>query len=311
MALAPDRYLYSPIIDRPVLKWPNNARVAFWVAPNVEFYEYTPPVTPGRPSTLRTPAPDLRFYADKDYGNRVAFWRMIDVFDKHNLKVTSSQNQAILEHFPEERDAMVKRGWTFMSHNIYNTRPHGHLNFEEERAYYKDLVDSMKKSTGQQLRGILALSNTPHSPDLLSEAGFTYYTDIFHDDQPFPVKVNTGKKFVSVPYNIDYNDALTLGLGRGWEADDWAQMCRDQFDTLYAEGAESGRVMCIPLHPYLIGQPHRAKYLDEVLGYILGHKGVWNTTADEIAQYYIDNYYDKVLAYVEKQAGAKQPAIRR
>ena len=34
MALPPDRFDYSPIIDRPVIKWPNNARVAFWVAPN-------------------------------------------------------------------------------------------------------------------------------------------------------------------------------------------------------------------------------------------------------------------------------------
>ena len=42
MALAPDRYDYSPIIDRPAIKWPNGARVAFWIAPNVEHYEYLP-----------------------------------------------------------------------------------------------------------------------------------------------------------------------------------------------------------------------------------------------------------------------------
>ena len=33
--LGPDRFDYSPIVDRPVIKWPNNARVAFWVAPNI------------------------------------------------------------------------------------------------------------------------------------------------------------------------------------------------------------------------------------------------------------------------------------
>ena len=43
-------------------------------------------------------------------------------------------------------------------------------------------------------------------------------------------------------------------------------MIKDQFDVLYEEGAESGKVMCIALHPYWIGKAHRAKYLDEALG---------------------------------------------
>ena len=38
--MEPDRFDYSPIIDRPIIKWPNDARVALWVAPNMEWYEY-------------------------------------------------------------------------------------------------------------------------------------------------------------------------------------------------------------------------------------------------------------------------------
>ena len=58
--------------------------------------------------------------------------------------------------------------------------------------------------------------------------------------------------------------------------------------------------MCIALHPYLIGQPHRARYLDDVLGYIMSHDGVWQTTADDIAEYYIANYYDEAVAHAAK-----------
>ena len=71
MALAPGRFDYAPIIDRPVIRWPNNARVAFWVAPNMEFFEYLPESRPTQP--------DIPFYARMDYGNRVGFWRMLDV----------------------------------------------------------------------------------------------------------------------------------------------------------------------------------------------------------------------------------------
>ena len=45
----------------------------------------------------------------------------------------------------------------------------------------------------------------------------------------------------------------------------------------------------------------RGKYLDEALRYILGHDGVWNTTADDIAEYYIANYYDKVVHWIAEQ----------
>src|SRR4051812_34354088 len=43
-SLAPHRIDYLPMIDRPIIRWPNGARVAFWVAPNIEHYEYLPPL---------------------------------------------------------------------------------------------------------------------------------------------------------------------------------------------------------------------------------------------------------------------------
>jgi allantoinase len=82
------------------------------------------------------------------------------------------------------------------------------------------------------------------------------------------------------------------------EADYFLQMIKDQFDTLYREGAENGRVMCLSLHPHNIGRPNAAKYLDQALRYILGHDGVWNTTADDIAEYYLANYYDQVSSWI-------------
>ena len=38
MSLPPNRVDYMPIVDRPIIKWPDNARVAFWVSPNSEHY---------------------------------------------------------------------------------------------------------------------------------------------------------------------------------------------------------------------------------------------------------------------------------
>jgi hypothetical protein len=67
---------------------------------------------------------------------------------------------------------------------------------------------------------------------------------------------------------------------------DVLQLIKDQFDQLYADAAHSGRVMALALHPFVIGQAFRTKYLDQALDYITNHAGVWMTTSDEIAEHY-------------------------
>ena len=300
MPLPPGRVDYSPIIDRPIIKWPNNARVALWISPNVEHYEYLPDFDGVRNPWPRTPYPDVLQYSYRDFGNRVGFWRMLEPLDKYNIKCCVSLNMAVLEHFPEIAEAMVQRDWDYMSHGIYNTRFLNTYTEDQEREFYQDTIDTLRRHTGKQLKGMLgpAISGTTATPDLMAEAGLIYHTDWMHDDQPVPIKVKTGR-LVSVPYSIELNDSSLL-RDNHYEGEYFAQICKDQFDRLYQEGEESGRVMCIALHPFLIGQPHRIKYLEEILGHIMGYDGVWQTTADEIADYYMANYYDQAVEHAQR-----------
>jgi hypothetical protein len=90
---------------------------------------------------------------------------------------------------------------------------------------------------------------------------------------------------LSVPYTVELND-LGLFTFKGFTGPDFVQIVKDQFDQLYADSAGSGRVMALALHPFVIGQPFRHKYLDQALEYIANHEGVWLTTSDEIAEHY-------------------------
>ncbi len=296
MAEAETRVDYSPIIERPPIRWPNGARVALWIAPNIEHYEYLPDFDGVRTPWPRVPIPDVQHYSYRDYGNRVGFWRMTEVMDKHNIRCCVSLNLAVLEHYPEIAEAMIERDYDFMSHGIYNTRYLNALSEEEEREFYRDNIETLRLHTGKPLKGMLgpAVSGTDRTPDLMAEAGLIYHTDWVHDDQPVPIRVKSGK-LVSVPYSFELNDVPVFRSN--FEGDYFAQICKAQFDQLYEEGTESGRVMCIALHPYLIGQPHRVKYLDEILSYIMSHEGVWQTTADEIAEHYIANHYVEAVAH--------------
>jgi hypothetical protein len=152
---------------------------------------------------------------------------------------------------------------------------------------------------GREVKGMLgpAFTATARTPALMAEAGLIYHADWFIDDQPFPIDVPKGT-LVGLPYSRDINDSLVLTLP-GLESDDFAQMCCDQFDVLYEEGATSGRVMCIALHPYQLGHAQRIGHLDEALRYVMSHEGVWMATGSEIAEWYIEHHRDEHLAALQ------------
>ena len=297
VGLPPDRFDYCPIVDRPRIVWPNGARVALWVAPNVEHYEYLPEFDGVRNPWPRCPYPDVQGYASFDYGNRVGFWRMLDVLDRHRVRCTVSLNLSVLYRYPEIKRAMLERQWDFMSHGFDNTSYLTTFNEAREREWLRENVALFEEHTGQRLKGFFGPSSscTANTPDLLAELGFSYHCDWMHDDQPMPLKVKSGK-LISVPYTMEINDGPVL-RSTG-DTDYFARICKAQFDALYREGLVSGRVMCIAIHPCWTGQPHRIRWLDEALSYILGHDGVWLTTAGEIADYYYANCYERVAALV-------------
>ena len=160
--------------------------MALWISPNVEHYEYLPENEGARNPWPRTPYPDVQQYSYRDYGNRVGFWRMLEPLDKYGIKCCVSLNMAVLEHFPEIGEAMVQRDYDYMSHGIYNTRYLYTYDEDREREFYRDTIDTLRRHTGKQLKGMLgpAISGSVRTPDLMAEAGLIYHTDWMHDDQP-------------------------------------------------------------------------------------------------------------------------------
>jgi peptidoglycan/xylan/chitin deacetylase (PgdA/CDA1 family) len=294
-----DRVAYSPISGRPRIRWPGDAPLAVWVSPNIEFYEFVPPPNDYYDMYPRVQHPDVQQYAYRDYGNRSGLWRMAQCLDDHSIRATVSLNVAVLEHLPDVREAIVSRGWAIMSHGIYNTRPIVHYDEDAERAFYRDTVETVRRHAGLELKGMLgpcAMSSTPRTQELMAEAGMTYHTDWRHDDQPTPIRLEGGGRFVSVPYGgAGQNDGDTLQV---WTVEDLATFWKAQFDWLRREGAQhGGRVMCVALHPYAMGQPHAVDYLADTLGHMRGHDDVWFTTAEDIAAHYLEHHYDAQVAY--------------
>lgn len=305
----PGFYDYWAYDQRPKITWPNGARVAFWVAPNIEYYELNPPENPHRKAWPQ-PYPAIGGYGIRDYGNRVGHVRQMQLLDKYGVRGSISLSTALCEHHPEIIDMCKERNWEFFSHGIYNTRYTYGMSEQQERDMIKDSIETIYRHTGQKCAGYLApaLSHSDNTIDLFAEVGSElfgddagiYTCDLFHDDQPTPIHTRSNKRFISIPYSLEMNDTIAYVVNKV-EPRRYGQMIRNNFDRLYQEGAESGTIMCIPTHNYQVSCPHRMRAFEEALDYITSHDDVWITTGREIAEYYLAHHYDSALQSIAEQ----------
>jgi len=268
--------------------------------PNIEFFSLeTRPggLGPGK-------IPDIPIWAMRDYGNRIGVFRLMDVLDRFGIRATAALNSDICIHHPEIIEEGEKRRWEWMGHNQSNSRRLNEVPPEEEPKIIRDTLDTIARKSGKRPVGWLGagLQETWNTLDFLIAEGCEYVADWGpNDDQPYIMTVGT-KTIVSLPYSYDINDKQAYESARMTPAAFQDAICR-QFDTLYREGASSGRVMHIALHPYLTGMPYRIAALEAALSYFVEHKKVWRATGSEIARHY--------LAQLSNPSVARQAARKR
>lgn len=275
-------YDYSPITERPRITWPNGARVAVYVGLNVEHFLLDRPSTSIWPGTADL-VPDALNHGWREYGARVGIWRVTESLDRHGIRASVLLNSAVAEHHPQIIRAGVERDWAWLAHGRTNSILHTGMDLDEERRVLTDVVDTIAAATGRRPRGWMgpALTETFNTPALLAELGLEYVLDWTNDDQPYPLNV---PGLLSVPYSVELND---LGLfGKGTTGPEFLRVVQDQYEVLHADSADSGRVMALALHPFVIGQPFRHRYLDLALAHLAAQPDVWLTTSDEIADHY-------------------------
>ena len=301
-----DRVPYSAIESRPPVRWPDNARLAVWLVPNVEHYEFKPTHVGERDPWPRTPHPDVAQYSWRDYGNRVGIWRLLRILDEFELTPTFALNSGSLAYYPELTEMIATRACAVMGHGVYNTAYVNHLDAGEEREWLIDIIDTVRSSTGKSIKGTLGpgISATTSTPDLLAEVGLLYQSDWVLDDQPTPILVQHGR-LISMPYSFELNDARMIG--DACTPEDFFDACRRQFRMLLREGGASGRVLGIAFHTFVSGQPHMADGLRRLFAELRDEPGVWFTTADEIAAWYLDHHYAEHLSFALGNGNAQRP----
>jgi len=280
-----DRAPYSAIVDRPALRAPGGARVIIWTIVNLEVWDIGRPmarqVLP--PPTGQTTLPDVPNWSWHEYGMRVGVWRFFDLYRRLGIRPTLAANARICEDYErvaaEARDA----GWEFMGH-VYDQVPIHKL--DDQRATIHRSLDLLERFTGTRPVGWLGpgLTETLETPDLLAEAGVRYIGDWVYDDEPTRIATAHGP-LVTLPYTVELNDIPAM-IVQHHESPYWLRRCQDSFDRYWQEGAARPKIMAIAIHPYISGQPHRIRYLEEIYNYVNGHEGVVHMNGAEILEWW-------------------------
>jgi len=281
-----ERIPYSAIKDRPRLVLPGGARLVVWVIINVE--EWNPreplPRTVLSPPAGGSPIPDIPNWAWHEYGNRVGFWRMLEVLDSFRIRAVLAINGGAIQAYQPIARAALERGWEFIGHGF------GQKNMQkvpDERADIAKTTEVIREFTGRAPRGWLGpgLTETWETPDILAEEGYEYVCDWVLDDQPVVLKTRA-RPLVSIPYTQEINDVAMIAI-QHHSATEYRDRAIAQFEQLYADAQESARVMALVGHPYLMGVPHRFRYFREALEHIHSRPDVVFWTGEQILDWYV------------------------
>jgi peptidoglycan/xylan/chitin deacetylase (PgdA/CDA1 family) len=278
------RYPYSALPSRPLYDWPGGKRLAVYVALNLETFSFGEGL--GARLAPAQGEPDVLNYSWRDYGNRVGAWRLRDLFDQLNLPAAVLVNSWLYDEAPELIAAFRARGDEMVAHGRTNSERQGAMSEAEEQAMIAEVVARMTKEEGKAPAGWLGpwISQSPVTPDLLSEAGFSYGLDWAMDEQP--IYMNTrGRPLLAVPYPQELND-IPMIVARQGGAGEFADAVVDAFDEMLELSRNAPLVMGVALHPYIVGYPHRLRHLRRALAHICGNREqIWLTTPGAIASH--------------------------
>jgi putative urate catabolism protein len=224
-----------------------------------------------------------------EYGARVGFWRLRQMFVEREVPVTIFGVAMALERHPRAVEAMLKADWEIASHG-YRWIDYQNIPEAVEREHMLKAIDIHTRVTGEKPQGWYLGRCSENSHRLaLEEGGFVYNADSYADDLPYWSTVHDSPQLM-IPYTLDANDmrfATPQGFNSG---EQFYHYLKDSFDVLYAEGASAPKMMSVGLHCRLAGRPGRAAAVARFLDYVLQHDQVWLCRRIDIAQHWIQEF---------------------
>src|SRR5664279_4982255 len=245
------RIPYEMASDRKPLTSPlPGKKLIVHVVVNVEYWPFEQPMPrkllPGPHGNDKIP--DVPNFSWVEYGMRTGFPRIVSALQRRGLPASTTINASVIDVYPRAAEVMLWAGWEFMRHGWTQKA----LQSEpDETATIDKCLDRISRFTGTKVRGWLGagLSETMDTPDVLKSRGPLWAGWGMHSD-------------------VQYERVL------------WT------LETFEEELKSNCRVMVLPLHPHLVGVPHRMNWFSRILDTLLARNDTVFMNGGQIADWY-------------------------
>lgn len=236
------------------------------------------------------PARHLSMESIYEFGSRVGAWRILREFERRGLPLTVFGVAMAMQRNPELVAACLEQNHEIASHG-WRWIHYQNMDIDTEREHLRRAVEIHTALTGAAPLGWYTGRDSPNTRRLVAEhGGFLYDADYYGDELPFWMEVETSSDtrlpHLVVPYTLDAND-MRFATPQGFNsATQFFDYLRDSFDVLYAEGADTPRMMSVGMHARILGRPGRFIALQRFLDHVAAHDKVWVCRRVDIARHW-------------------------
>jgi len=231
------------------------------------------------------------------FGARDGLEQVLGALDRFGLRATFAVPAVMARiHGPLLRD-LIAQGHEIAAEGLRHEDVTS-LSREDEAARIARATEILADVTGVRPKGWFSLPRqgdpfaggtiSPHTMDLLLDAGYGWFGNGLADDVPhyWVTDAASRRAILTLPYYYHYDDQFFLlfpSRGTGLEhADSLSRNWHAEFAAQYRRG----RYFHMTLHPHAIGFAHRLRLLEDFLRHMTSHVGLWNATGSAIADHW-------------------------
>jgi allantoinase len=282
----PDR---APLLDERAIENlmpPDGKGLLVHVVLNVESWAFDKPMPRkiiGAPQGVET-VPDVANFSWVEYGMRRGLPRIVEALQSRHLPATVSCNAGVFDDYPLTGAGLVETGWEFVGHGLRQESLH---RAADERSVITESLQRMAAATGIVPRGWLGpgLNETSETLSILAEEGVSYVLDWAVDDLPLWLST-ASRPILAVPYSLELNDSV-LFAAHDYPDSEFDRRFDATVERLLRELPSGPRVLALPLHPHLMGVPHRIGQLERALDLLGACDQVVFLTSGQIYDWYV------------------------
>jgi peptidoglycan/xylan/chitin deacetylase (PgdA/CDA1 family) len=241
------------------------------------------------PGGMERPYPSYWDYTLRDYGNRIGVYRLMKSLVTRSLPATALLSAILARRYPALMDDLAAAQWEIACAGLDMGRlHHSGVALDEERATVQEAASLLRASFGAAVRGwhSPAHSESSHTLRLVAEAGFSFTTGWANDDMPYVMTTNAGR-LICMPLSQDLSDQRMLHQ-QHLATEDFTNSILTAHETLDREAQEtgSGRMLVVPVTPWLMGVPHRIRAFNAMLDGIMARGSIWPASIGQIADHW-------------------------